>query len=374
VADAPLRGSASPGPASASESGAPETSPAHAAPGTVPFEIRLAGLLPLPPFATGALLALALCVGTVALQAAFGALWSPSADPADDLFARLDSGVRASVVLSLLVGYTVAAARWVPLAITRDLAEAGLRPPPPADDPEAPLRYPPAALRRSRWTGALGAAVGAVVELLALGVTERSTGGSVGWGDPGVWTTGALTPLLGFLMARAGFSTVLGSEPPRHGPEPVDLLDLRPQRVRARVGLRLALVWIAGSSIASLFFLDPDLAAPLAPLVGGGLAVGGLALFLQTRGTQPAIRRAKRAELARIEPELRAAREAALRGDVQGRGRLADLLVWRSYVESIREWPFDGTLLVRFGLYVLIPLGSWLGGALVERALSALLD
>lgn len=343
--------------------------------GAVPFEVRLAGLLPLPPFAHGALLALSLCVGTVALQAAVGSLWSPTADPAEDLFARLDSGVRAGVVLSLLVGYTVAAARWVPLAITRDLSDAGLRPPIPATDPEAPLRFPPTVLRRSRWIGMLGAGLGALVEILALGATTRSAEGAIPWNDPSVWSTSVLTLLLGFLMARAAFSSVFSTES-RGGsdPESVDLLDLRPQRARARVGMRLALVWIAGSSIASLFFLDPDLAAPLAPLVGGGLAVGGLALHLQTRGTQPAIRRAKRAEIARMEPELRAAREAAVRGDPESRGRLADLLVWRSYVESIREWPFDGTLLVRFGLYVLIPLGSWLGGALVERGLSLLID
>ncbi len=358
----------------AAESAAPEPPQTQALAGTVPIEIRLSGLVPLPPFATGALLALFLSVGTVALQAAFGGLWSSTAEPTDDLFARLDSGVRASVVLSMLVGYTVAAARWVRLAIARDLADAGLWPRLSADDPDAALRDPPEAVRRRRWMGALGAAVGVGVEIFSLGVTERATGASVGWDDPGVWTTGLLTPLLGFLMARAGLSTVSGIMPRADTPEAVDLLDLRPQRVRGRVGVRLALVWILGSSISSLFFLDPDLGAPLAPLVGGGLAVGGLAFYVETRGIQPAIRRAKQLELARIEPELRAAREAALRGEIQGRGRLADLLVWRSYVESIREWPFDGSLLFRFGLYVLIPLGSWLGGALVERALSLWLD
>ncbi len=340
----------------------------------IPFEARLAGFLPLPTFVNGALLALALCAVTVTLQTAFDSPWSPDADPGERLFARLDAGVRAAVILSLLVGYTVAAARWAPLAIARDLFEAGLGPDDLERDPEAPLRHSPAALRRSRWMGMLGVGVGLVVQILAVNATANSVDGGIVWNDPSDWTTGVLTVLLGFLMARSGFSSIAGPEHRPGGPKTVDLLDLRPQRVRARVGMRLALLWIAGSSIASLFFLDPDLAAPLAPLVGGGLAVGGLALYLQTRGTQPAIRRAKRAEIARMQPELRAAREAVLRGDPESRGRLADLLVWRSYVESIREWPFDGTLLVRFGLYVLIPLGSWLGGALVERALSLFLD
>jgi len=342
--------------------------------GTIPLEARLAGLLPVSPWVNGGLLALGLCTGSIALQSTFGSTWSPDADPSDDLFARLDGGVRAAVVISLLVGYTVAAARWAPLAIARDQFEAGLGSASLETDPEAPLRHSRVALRRSRRIGLVGVGVGLLVQILALGATASSGGGGVDWNDPSVWTTSLLTLLLGFLMARAGFRSVSGFEPRSGGPEPVDLLDLRPQRVRARVGMRLALVWIVGSSIASLFFLDPDLAAPLAPLVGGSAAIGGLALYLQTRGTQPAIRRAKREEIARIEPELRAAREAALRGNLESRGRLADLLVWRGYVESIREWPFDGTLLVRFGLYVLIPLGSWLGGALVERGLSLLLD
>lgn len=40
----------------------------------------------------------------------------------------------------------------------------------------------------------------------------------------------------------------------------------------------------------------------------------------------------------------------------------------------MREWPFDAPTLARFLLYVAIPLGSWIGGALVERLLGAALD
>jgi hypothetical protein len=40
----------------------------------------------------------------------------------------------------------------------------------------------------------------------------------------------------------------------------------------------------------------------------------------------------------------------------------------------VREWPFDAPTLARFLLYVAIPLGSWIGGAPVERLLGAALD
>ena len=41
---------------------------------------------------------------------------------------------------------------------------------------------------------------------------------------------------------------------------------------------------------------------------------------------------------------------------------------------SVREWPFDAPSMLRFALYLAIPLGSWLGGAFVERLLGAALD
>ena len=53
---------------------------------------------------------------------------------------------------------------------------------------------------------------------------------------------------------------------------------------------------------------------------------------------------------------------------------LDELVAWRGLIESVREWPFDSPTLLRFGLYLAIPLGSWLGGAFVERLLGAALD
>jgi hypothetical protein len=38
------------------------------------------------------------------------------------------------------------------------------------------------------------------------------------------------------------------------------------------------------------------------------------------------------------------------------------------------EWPFDASTFRRFGLYLMIPLGSWMGAALVERLINGLLE
>ena len=61
-------------------------------------------------------------------------------------------------------------------------------------------------------------------------------------------------------------------------------------------------------------------------------------------------------------------------GSADAGGRLPGLLAYKHEIESVREWPFDAPTLIRFFLYVAIPLGSWVGGALVERLLGAALD
>jgi hypothetical protein len=40
----------------------------------------------------------------------------------------------------------------------------------------------------------------------------------------------------------------------------------------------------------------------------------------------------------------------------------------------VRDWPFDASVLLRFVLYLLIPLGSWVAGALVERFVDTIFD
>ena len=48
---------------------------------------------------------------------------------------------------------------------------------------------------------------------------------------------------------------------------------------------------------------------------------------------------------------------------------LTALLALEARIENVREWPLDLSTVVRFAFYLALPLGSWLGGALVERGL-----
>jgi hypothetical protein len=157
--------------------------------------------------------------------------------------------------------------------------------------------------------------------------------------------------------------------------EPIDLLDRSSLVPFSRMGLRNAFVWAGGSSIASLIFLDVERMWPVALVIAVTLFMATRALLDPVREIQRRLRAEKRAELARVRERIRSARESALeRDDAEGVARLPGLLAWESRIEQVAEWPFDAPTLLRFGALVALAVGSWLGGALVERLLGIALD
>jgi hypothetical protein len=101
------------------------------------------------------------------------------------------------------------------------------------------------------------------------------------------------------------------------------------------------------------------------------LVAAATALLSPLRGARRAIQAAKRDELARNEDALRRARaelEAA-----RAPGVVADLVAWRTLVSDLPEWPLDAPTLRRFILYLAIPVGSWVGGALVDQFVEVVL-
>ena len=343
------------------------------APTAMVWELHLASLLPLTPLAMGVLLSAVLIAVFLSLHALIGfPIWIVDAagDPS------LGNAARAQIVFALLLGYSVAAGRYLPVAIFRDLQESG-REDPTVDverDELQILRYPVEVVTRSRYAGCVGMLAGLVIHVE---MNRRMFGDAAPWYPEMIWSLVVL-PLWGWLLARSAFFTVNGMGRAMQNPGTfpgIDLLDLRPHYVEGRIGLRLSLVWIVGISIGSLFLLHPQV--PLSMVVSmmiAGFAIAVAVLVLPVRGVQQRIHRAKLAALASLDGELRRARDAALSGEERAGGPLADLLAYRSYIESVREWPFDNSTFARFGLYLLIPVGSWIGGAFVERLVSALLD
>jgi hypothetical protein len=86
-------------------------------------------------------------------------------------------------------------------------------------------------------------------------------------------------------------------------------------------------------------------------------------------GLSQGIRAAKHAELERLREQIRAAR--AETDTAVASPRLANLTGYYQLIDSASEWPIDAANLLKFIGYLLLGLGSWLGGAVVERILDS---
>lgn len=210
--------------------------------------------------------------------------------------------------------------------------------------------------------------------------------------DPTLWTAGRLPaptdPALAWLIGRnalewwlvsrgvwleielaRSFST-LGREI-----SDIDLLDTSALRPFARRGLRSVLLWMGFASLHSVLYVADWVGDWITGLLGLLLvSIVGLALasfLLPVIDVHRRIRQAKEVELERVRAALRSSRKGALASgpDDPAAARLGDLVAWEARIREVSEWPFDTPTLLRFALYVSVALGSWLGGALVERAL-----
>lgn len=156
----------------------------------------------------------------------------------------------------------------------------------------------------------------------------------------------------------------------------IDLLAVERLVPFARRGLRRALGLAVGVSLLIPALFETARLAWVGPAVGVLALAWGLAAFgfvTPVLGLRRRIQAEKRAALLAVRENIRKEEQALRQGAAPG-GRLADWIAYQSQIESAREWPFDVSTLVRFALYLGIPLGSWMGGALVERLVDRVLD
>lgn len=232
--------------------------------------------------------------------------------------------------------------------------------------------FEPGRARIAVWA-ACGALVGQVVNLLG-----RIFGQQLPDAWPGhyAFMDGFASLLFALMVVMAAFSLRRARVFLEMGRRvPVRLLETSELRPFARAGLRGAAYWFFGSSIASLLMLDAGAWGLVASVMVFTLGLGVVAMVVPSRGVHESLRDAKAEELARVRGEIERAR-AALQGDRSAEieaARMPALLAWEARVEQVGVWPFDAPTLVRFALFLLVPIGSWLGGALVERAVDAAL-
>lgn len=230
-------------------------------------------------------------------------------------------------------------------------------------------------IRRSRLAGAAGVlAFFGMIEVILVVNGDPLVGSWIRLHDGSA--TMALLVLLGWFFGRGSyFSLMSTSQLPRPQRSDIDLLNLEDLYAMGRSGLRTALVWLITIAIGGFLYLSGGAGLwSILPLFAIALGIGLVVLLRPAREVRSLIRAVKREELAQLEPLLRQARDDTLKGDESTQGRLTDLLAYQSRVESTPEWPFDTSTLLRFGLYLMIPIGSMVGGALVERVVDMVLD
>lgn len=309
------------------------------------------------------------------------ALWS------GDLWLLLEGEVpiwemrdaRVAIMLALLAGYAPVARRYANLAALSNLE--ALRPFVTADPAgNATLRRCLEPLDRAEARRA-GLMLLPLMPLVALAVDRDPSLYFQAW----YWrTTQVVTWVLGFWLCwhlgHLGYAT---REHARRFSTLVpflrddDLLERRAVSPFARQGLRSALLGLVAIAILTLNGVDRDFGPAVVGLLALGLIGSAYALLLPTRALHARLRAAKRNEVARVAAAVRGEPGALADSAIAARAStatLSDLLAYRSWVEARGEWPFDTPSLLRYALYAAIPLGSWLGGALVERGLGMVID
>jgi hypothetical protein len=333
--------------------------PAHE---SLPWSVRLYAAAPFPPVVCGLLA----CT-------AFGLIYVTYC-----WIVGIPAGERAAdfqLLQVAMIAFTPAVSVHSLRAVERDLAALA----PLLDADAAPERV----LRGSRQALVL-AGLGGVAIALALVLQPSSwTDGEPPLSHPVFWWAALRSVAMGWLIARlvaielgvgVGFRE-LGALHTH-----VDWLDQRPLAPFARQGLRSVLLLLLFPFLFSLFLFEPwgKLVAVSMLVLFPAFCVA--ALLLPVSGVHRRLEAVKRDELARVDAALRVEAETNLKapGPTDAAGpqsaRLANLVAWRGLVDAASTWPFDLAVWLRFAVYVSLGLGSWLGGALVERLLGVALD
>jgi hypothetical protein len=147
-----------------------------------------------------------------------------------------------------------------------------------------------------------------------------------------------------------------------------ELLDPRPLAGYARAALRLATLAILELSLYAAFALEFGAALQVMWTAALSTSIAALALVLPLGRVHARLSTVRRDEAAWCDAELREAR-TALRSGRSVAGRLADLAAYRALVQGASGWGVDVPALRRLGLYLLLPLGSWIASSVVQHLL-----
>jgi hypothetical protein len=214
------------------------------------------------------------------------------------------------------------------------------------------------------WASAAGAAAGIALAFVAVPLSSL-------WEHPVLfaWKV-AIIMFLCALFARGVVSTVRGGRAFAQLIEhdlKIDLLQVDKLAVIGRRSARNAFVWFTASAIVCLFFVGDGIGSTNFAILGACVGMGLWIFFRPMTHVHRRIRAEKSAALDRIRTDIGAVRgEAAC--DAKAAMRLQGLLAYETRIQTVHEWPFDHSTLVRVAGYVLIPALPWIGRALAGNA------
>jgi hypothetical protein len=184
----------------------------------------------------------------------------------------------------------------------------------------------------------------------------------------------AITMFLSALFVRGVVMTTQGGRAFAHLIEHdlrIDLLHVDKLAVIGRHSARNALIWFTVAAIVCLFFIGDGIDTTIIVILA---ACAGMGLWIFLRPMEHVhrrIRAEKAVELDRLRTEIGEIRDEAAR-DPSAATRLQGLLAYEARIQSVHEWPFDQTTLVRVAAYVLIPAIPWFGEAFVSDLIQRL--
>ena len=351
-----------------------EASAAHPAP--APWSFAVFAAVPLPPLCVGMGVSAALLAVYFGVEYATGQIGRVLAGTAE---AHIPGHFRIAVTNALLIGYLPTAqiylARWSRRnrEELRPLLRAG-----PSRTTGA-LESPSLSSPASRLAGAAGALFMPLLFVVLFASDPSALLSWNYWVFDHVWAN-LMAIAMGWLMGRFFHAIVADSRQiSRFAGElaSIDLLDLTALQPFVRQGLWSALLAIVFISIGSAHtgnILIP--VSAMAVSVGLMLAAAVAALVLPLRGVHRRIRQEKGARLTELRRAIRARERDLLEGgtgSARASAELPGLLALEARIGAVREWPLDGSNLLRFALYVALGMGSWLGAAAVERLLDRVL-
>lgn len=154
----------------------------------------------------------------------------------------------------------------------------------------------------------------------------------------------------------------------------IELTDLGRYEPLTSQGLSNAIIIMGFVSLFAFLAVEERYVLLVGTVIAYGSGGALIGLLLPVWALRGLIKSEKEKELKWCRARIPAARDALRNGKSGAGEELSGLLAYHDKVESITAWPIAPGGVTRFAFFLLIPLGSWAGGALVERLIDTALD